>query len=326
MSSHAKMLGRMMLALILLGLALIVVLVTQPVLPPARRAASTASPDRLRQDVEALVALSPRDLDHPERLDRAAEYMRSGLESAGARVSDQPFTVAGRRVRNVLADFGAADGPLLVVGAHFDAFGGMPGADDNASGSAGLLELARLLAVEPTAGRVTLAAYTLEEPPSFGSALMGSAYHAASLRKEGARVTAMLSLEMIGDFSDAFRSQGYPFPGMSLLYGTRGNYIAVAGRLSEIGLARRVKSAMLGVSGLQVQSINAPPRFGGIDLSDHASFWKEGIPALLVTDTAFYRNARYHGPEDTPDRLDYVRMARVVSGVHRAVLALAGPR
>lgn len=317
---------RIVLGLVVAMLVGSALIVTQPTF--SRRGGASplaADPARLRRHVEVLAqGLVPRGLDHPENLEKAAAYVEAELRAAGLAVSSQPFTVAGVRVRNVLAEAGPDSPELLVVGAHYDAFGGLPGADDNASGTAGLLELARLMAIAPPAGRVELVAYTLEEPPVFGSPLMGSAVHAASCRQRGVRVSAMLGLEMIGDFSDAPGSQTYPVPAMRLLYPSRGDFVAVAGRLREIGLVRRVKSAMRRVPELPVRSINAPPAFGGIDLSDHASYWKEGIPAVMVTDTAFFRNARYHTEEDTPDRLDYRRMALVVSALHQAVLALAG--
>lgn len=290
-----------------------------------------ADPQRLARDVRMLAdVFSPRDLPHGENLERAADYMSDALRSAGARVSEQGYVAAGQPVRNVLGMFGPDTPERIVVGAHYDAFAGLPGADDNASGAAGLLELARLLSERPPAVAVELVAYTLEEPPHFGTRWMGSAVHAGSLRAKKVRVRAMLCLEMIGCFSDEPGSQKFPVPGFGLLYPTRGDFIAVAGRLRDTRLVRTVKAAMAGVERLRVRSINAPPRLGpidlGLDLSDHSSYWAAGMPAVMVTDTAFFRNSRYHMPDDTPETLDYGRMALVVSGVHQAVLALAGPR
>jgi Zn-dependent M28 family amino/carboxypeptidase len=159
--------------------------------------------------------------------------------------------------------------------------------------------------------------------PFFGSREMGSAVHARSLSEAGARVKAMLSLEMIGYFSDAPGSQKLPFAALGLLYPRRGNFIAVVGRLSQPGLVRRVKRSMMSATDLPVRSINAPSLIPGVDLSDHASYWREGYPAVMVTDTAFYRNDWYHTERDTPDTLDYARMAEVVAGVRRAVVDLA---
>ncbi len=323
---------RVVLAIIVLSLVAGLLWMTQPIFRArSGPAVLDADPERLAREVRLLaVDFSPRDLSHPENLDRAADYLRDALRDAGARVSEQGYVAAGRPVRNILAAFGPDTPERIVVGAHYDAFAGLPGADDNASGAAGLLELARLLSKSPPAVAVELAAYALEEPPHFNSEWMGSAVHAKSLRAKKVRVRAMLCLEMIGCFSDEPGSQTFPLPGLGLLYPTRGDFIAVAGRLRDARLVRTVKAAMAGVEGLRVRSINAPPRLGpvelGLDLSDHASFWAAGMPAVMVTDTAFFRNSRYHGPDDTPETLDYGRMALVVSGVHRAVLALGGPR
>src|SRR5438046_1985075 len=147
--------------------------------------------------------------------------------------------------------------------------------------------------------------------------------HAAALRREGVAVRAMIALEMIGYFSDAPGSQRLPHLLLRVVYPSTGNFVAVIGRLGEAQLARRVKRAMQDATDLDVYSMNAPAWIPGIDFSDHRSYWAQGYPAVMVTDTAFYRNARYHTPRDTPDTLDYRRMADVVRGVHRAVLTLA---
>jgi hypothetical protein len=153
---------------------------------------------------------------------------------------------------------------------------------------------------------------------------MGSAVHAASLARDGARVRLMISLEMIGFFSDAPRSQQFPAPGMSLVYPTTGNFIAVVGKLGQGDVVRSVARAMRAATTLPVESLAAPRMLPGVDLSDHRSYWDHGWDAVMVTDTAFYRNPNYHGPADTPETLDYARMADVVTGVLAAVHALAG--
>jgi len=170
--------------------------------------------------------------------------------------------------------------------------------------------------------RVELVAYSLEEPPHFRTESMGSAVHAASLEAKKARVRAMISLEMIGCFSDEKDSQAYPLGVLKLLYPSTGNFIAVVGRIGGGRLVRVVKTAMRAATRLPVESINAPGFIPGIDFSDHLSYWEHGYPAVMVTDTAFYRNPRYHTSDDTPDTLDYERMALVVDGVVAAVRAL----
>jgi Zn-dependent M28 family amino/carboxypeptidase len=268
--------------------------------------------------------LNPRDEGHPENLDRAAAYLRKEFEQAqAATVSEQTFQVRGKTYRNVIASFGAQTKEVIVVGAHYDTAGALPGADDNASGVAGLIELAYLLGKTPPALRVELVAFALEEPPYFRTRAMGSAIHAASLKAQGVGVRAMISLEMIGYFSDQADSQHYPVSLLKAFYPSRGDFIVVVGKLGQGRVLRRVKGAMMSASPLPVYSINAPRTIPGVDFSDHLNYWNEGYDALMITDTAFYRNRNYHTSMDTPETLDYKRMAMVVQGVYAAVKALA---
>ncbi len=301
-------------------------LVTQPVLArPARKdTAVDVSPARLEAHVRALAErFRPRDYLHPQNLDGAAAYVRAEFERAGGRVSEQPYAAEGRTYRNVIAAFGPDTGERVVVGAHYDAAGPYPAADDNASGVAGLIELAHLLGKTELPVRVELVAYPLEEPPFFRTPYMGSAVHAASLRQAGVRVRAMLSLEMIGYFTDAPESQRFPLGFLRAFYPTEGNFITVVGSLGGVGVVRTVKKAMRKAAPLPVHSINAPRWIAGVDFSDHVNYWDAGYPAAMITDTAFYRNPFYHTARDTPDTLDYRRMAMVVQGVYAAVLRLA---
>jgi hypothetical protein len=287
-------------------------------------AAATADAERLEADVRAIsTEYFPRDHLHPENLDRLAAHLSEEFEAAGARVTEQPFEVEGRTYRNVIASFGPEDGDRVVVGAHYDTFGENPGADDNASGVAGLLELARMLGNAKLATRVDLVAYTLEEPPHWETPSMGSAVHAKSLKLDGAKLRGMISLEMIGYFSDIEGSQAYPFSPMKMLYPTKGNFIAVVGNFRSAFLMQKVKTAMVAATPLPVESLAAPSFVVGIDWSDHLNYWKAGYTAVMVTDTAFYRNKSYHTEQDTADRLDFKRMGQVVSGVYAAILELA---
>jgi Zn-dependent M28 family amino/carboxypeptidase len=265
----------------------------------------------------------PRDARHPENLDRAAAYIRQEFERAGGKVSEQPYEVNGTTYQNVIALFGPDTKERIVVGAHYDTAGEQPGADDNASGVAGLIELAHLLGKTPLPICVELVAFTLEEPGYFRTAQMGSAIHARSLKKQGILVRVMFSLEMIGYFTDVPHSQSFPFSILAAFYPSQGNFIAVVGKLDQGLVVRRVKRAMQSASPLPVHSINAPRFVPGIDFSDHLNYWKAGYDAVMITDTAFYRNKNYHTVWDTPDTLDYQRMAMVVQGVHAAVLAFA---
>jgi hypothetical protein len=298
-------------------------LVTQPTFQEIPfRGRERAEALRLRRHIEYLtIAAAPRSSDHPESLDRAATYIYDEFSRTRARVREQTYTVQGFAWRNVIASYGPPEGPLLVVGAHYDAAGGFgsnPGADDNASGTAGLLELARLLQDLSLKQRVELVAFTNEEPPFFASPWMGSAVHARSL--QSMNVEGMLCLEMIGYFST---EQDWPHPFFRWLYPDRGDFIGVVGRWSDAALTRRVERAMRGGGRVPVLSFNGP-RALDIDASDQRNYWDAGYPAVMITDTAFLRNPNYHTPGDTAGTLDYERMAGVVDGVLNAVLHLAG--
>lgn len=299
---------------------------TQPLLATARTqpAAPTVSPARLEAHVRALSQeFVPRDHTHPENLDRAAAYIRTAFTRAGGATSEQPYNARGRSYRNIIALFGPETRARIVVGAHYDVDGELPGADDNASGVAGLLELAYVLGRSPPRTRVELVAYSLEELPFFGTPYMGSAVHARSLQQQGAEVRAMFSLEMIGYFSDEPASQQFPLEALRPFYPSRGNFIAIVGKPGQTSLVRKVKRAMRSASSLPVNSINAPRWIPGVDFSDHVSYWDAGYPAVMITDTAWYRNPNYHTADDTAETLDYARMAMVVQGVHAAVRAFA---
>ena len=285
--------------------------------PPALQTA-------LRKHVHRLaVDFAPRVHTNLTQLNKASAYIESELRTTSAKVTVQRYAATGRNFQNLIAQFGPDTEDVIVVGAHYDVADIQPGADDNASGVAGLIELAKALSNAKLKQRVELVAYTLEEPPYFRTANMGSAIHAKSLKAKGKRVTLMLSLECIGYFSDEPNSQQLLTPLMKAVYPTTGNFIALVGNYAEGDLSRRVKRSMQRATSLPVYSINAPSVLQGIDFSDHLSYWNEGFVGMMVTDTAFFRNEAYHTEDDTPDRLDYKRMAEVVVAVTKTVLAEA---
>jgi len=316
--------------LVILGISLLLLVglwfwITQPEFTAASPdPLRTVDPSRLQVHVHKLsVELSPRDESHIENLDRVAAYIKDEFSQTTSSISEQPYRVQGKSYRNVIARFGPETEERIVVGAHYDTAGPLPGADDNASGVAGLIELARLLGRQPPAMRVELVAFTLEEPPYFNTTGMGSSVHAKSLRNENVRVRAMISLEMIGYFSDAPGSQNFPAGFLGALYPSTGNFIAVVGRMSDWSLVRSTKGAMRRASPLPVYSINAPRVVTGVDFSDQLNYWEAGYSAVMITDTAFFRNHNYHTEHDTAEKLDYKRMAMVVEGVYAAVVELA---
>jgi Zn-dependent M28 family amino/carboxypeptidase len=313
------------LAVVIVLLAAAAALMTSPIRVRPLRIGAAADPTRLRADVTALSGLPGyRCFERPADLERAARWVEARLATSGLPVEVQTYGVSGLEFRNIIARYGNDRLPILVVGAHYDVCGEQPGADDNASAVAGVLELARLLTEHtPRMSRhLELALWPLEEPPSFRSPAMGSAVHAASLAHRGADVRGMICLEMMGYFIDEPGSQSYPAPGMGLLYPSRGDFIAVVGNSSSWWFTRRVKARMAGASGLPVRSINGPAFIPGIDFSDHLNFWAQGYNAVMVTDTAFYRNPNYHQMTDTPDTLDYERLAQVVTQLYAVITTL----
>jgi hypothetical protein len=322
------------LVLVLLGSFSIVLILlvgiwfvaTQPLLFAGKTGSAVqVDPLRLEKHVRIMAErFAPRDYLHVENLDSVATYIRSEFEQTGGRVSEQAYEVEGNIFRNVILQLGAVTDERIVVGAHYDAFREFPGADDNASGTAGLIELAYLLDNADLPLTVELVAYTLEEPPFFRTDTMGSVFHAKSLQERGIPVRMMISVEMIGYFRGDEDSQRYPSSVLNLFYPTEGNFIVVIGDLGSVSDVRRVKLSMHRSMELPVYSMNAPAGLiAGIDWSDHLSYWESGYPAVMVNNTAFLRNLNWHTENDTPERLDYQRMAMVVAGLYEAVLDLA---
>ena len=283
-----------------------------------------ADPRILETHVRFLAsAEQSRCADNSAGMDRAAAYITDALRRTGARISEQPYQAGGLQAKNLIADFGPAGGSRIIIGAHYDVYGDLPGADDNASGVAGILELARLMEHQALKSPVEIVAFSTEEPPFFGTPEMGSAMHAKALAEAKVGVRAMISLEMIGYFSDTQPNQN---PLLHLLYPRHGRFIALVGRWADRDLARVAKRCFRGATTVQAVSYSGPVSLGS-DLSDQRNYWARGYSGLMITDTAFMRNLNYHGPDDTADRLDYGRMAGVVDGVFNTVVHLAnGPR
>jgi Zn-dependent M28 family amino/carboxypeptidase len=303
-----------------------VFLITQPLVFPVPKLQTETSvkPEKLKTHVEKISnEFFPRSAPFIQNLDKTAAYIKQQFETAGAKTSEQTFQVDGKTYRNIIAHFGAETKERIVVGAHYDAAGALPAADDNASGVAGLIELAYLLGKTELSMQVELVAYSLEEPPYFATSNMGSFIHANSLNNSKVAVRLMMSLEMIGYFSDEPNSQAFPISAMSLFYPTRGNFISIVGNFGDFSIVRAVKSAMLGATDLPIYSINAPRSIPGIDFSDHRNYWAFDYDAVMITDTAFYRNKNYHTAADTAEKLDYNRMAKVVEGVYNVVVQTA---
>lgn len=262
-----------------------------------------------------------RHFANPKELDSVANYLFSELSIYADTVYYQPFQVNGTTYRNVIASFGTENENRIIVGAHYDVCGNQEGADDNASGTVGLLELGRLFHGKKLKNRIDLVAFTLEEPPFFRTEDMGSAVHAKSISKNKEQIIGMISLEMIAYFKDAKGSQDYPIQLLKWFYGGKGNYITLV-RKSEAGkFVRRFIRQFKKTKQLTAKKFSAPKSLPGIDFSDHLNYWDVGIDALMITDTAFYRNKNYHKKTDTMETLDFGRMAKVIDATFQVLLA-----
>jgi Zn-dependent M28 family amino/carboxypeptidase len=281
--------------------------------------------DILYQHVEALTKSSiARSYDNIASLDSAANYISSYLKQAGYSPEEQKFKVNGSEYKNVIVFYGDRQLPRVVIGAHYDVCDHLPGADDNASGVAALLEIARLLqTLKPKLSYcVELVAYALEEPPYFRTTGMGSYVHAKSLFDNKINVISMVSLEMLGYYSDERHSQSFPLPGLGLLYPDKGNFVAVVGKMGHGKIVRHFKKSMRRACDIGVESINAPGFVTGVDFSDHLNYWHFGFDALMITDTSFFRNKNYHQPTDTIETLNFDKMAEAVKGIYWAAVSM----
>lgn len=321
---------------LLLGLVLVAavgcgyMVAVKPDLPPrvptaADRTAEAELEARLRTHVEALaVGIGERHLERPQALTAAADYIRGVWAAQGYAVREEPFEVGGRPCANLLVELRGTREPeaILLVGAHFDTAQGTPGANDNGTGVALLLEMTRALRGMQPARTLRFVAFTNEEPPNFFSEQMGSRVHAKAARRRGERIVAMLSLETVGYYSEQPGSQHYP-PPFSLFYPSTGNFLAVVGNLASRDLVVEFLRQFLATTDFPVEGVATLSWIPGINWSDHWSFWKEGYPAIMLTDTAPFRYPLYHRPGDLPDELSWPGFARAGAGIIGAVRRMA---
>jgi hypothetical protein len=287
---------------------------------------------RVRRHVDMLAGLiGPRHLGRPGTMDAACAYLRKCLGRRGETVRDEDYDVDGVPTRNLILERRGARHPnrIVVLGAHYDTVYSTPGADDNASAVAGLLEAADLLYGMELPCTVRFVAFACEEPPYFHTQLMGSQVHARAARQRGEDIRAMVCLEMLGYFRDETGSQGIP-PGiprvLRRIFPSRGNFLASVGNLRSIPAVWAFDRGFRAASRLPLFSIALPERIREIRLSDNSSFWDQGFPALMLTDTSYFRNPNYHLASDTPETIDYPRLAMGTLGVAGGVARLAGCR
>ena len=284
---------------------------------------------RLRAHVQA-IASEEHNTATPRQLEQAARHIETTLAGYGYRLRRQEYAAGDQKVRNIevsVSNTAAGKRPerIFIIGAHYDSARGAPGANDNGSGTAALLELARLLkTMRPSLGtEIKFVFFVNEEPPWFGGEKMGSMQHARELQRAGHKVAGALILETVGWYSDKPGSQKLP-PGLENQYPSTGNFIAFVGTLESSALVRQALGAFKAQSDFPAEGLAAPAHVMGVTLSDHTSYNHHGYPALMITDTAFMRYPYYHTAQDTPDKLDYASMARVVQGLARTIASLAG--
>ncbi len=282
--------------------------------------------DNLKRHVGMLAGqIGERNVWHPEALAAAALYIRQTLEDLGYEVHVQSFESRDLTLQNLEVELlgDSASQEIIILGAHYDSISGTPGANDNASGVAAMLEIARLLAGNSYSHTVRLVAFANEEPPFFYSDEMGSRVYVARSRQRGEQVKAMLALETIGYYSVQSDSQNYPMP-FSLFYPDTGNFIGFVGNLSSRRLVRQAVGAFRSSTAFPSEGVAAPGWMMGVHWSDHWSFWQAGYPAIMITDTALFRYPHYHAATDTPEKIDYESLARVTQGLADVVSKLAG--
>lgn len=280
------------------------------------------SPERLWGHVQYLTRIDPpRNFHHPQSLAQAADYIAGSLQKTAA-IESQVFGAEGREYRNIIAPFGPVTAPRIVVGAHYDVYRNQPGADDNGSGVAALLELASLFSTCRPAlkHRIDLVAYGLEEPPYFRTPFMGSAVHARSLAAAGVDVRLMISLDALGFYSVKAVPAQFLFPLLKSGELEPGNTTAVVGRKGqEDGITRTLQGFMAEKSRVKVLALALGPETPGIDFSDHLNYWHQGYPGVMISNFYTSPNPHYHKPGDTTDTLDFPRLSEVVKGLYWAL-------
>ena len=295
--------------------------VQRPALDAHARQVITDLKARLKAHIGVLAGeIGPRNVFVPDKLNAAADYIRMFWEKTGYDVGAQTFSVQNVTCRNLAVEIPGRSKPdeIVVVGAHYDSISWAPGANDNGSAVAAMLELSRLFRSASPARTLRFVAFTNEEPPFFKTSSMGSLVYAKAAQKKKENIVAMLSLETIGYYRHEPKTQKYPIP-FSFFYPDTGNFIAVVGNLRSKPLVRAFTRHFMETSDFPVECVATFGFLTGIDWSDQWSFWQCGYPAVMITDTAPFRYPYYHSSEDTPEKIDNYSLARVTHGVYGAL-------
>jgi hypothetical protein len=325
-----KMITAILLIIILIAAYLIYSIVKvrfAPTVVPRPESAASGDTRQLYAHVEHLsVRIGSRSVYEYSRLEEAKHYIVSCLERFGYTPEFQKYSHDGQIFSNVIVSIAGKSRPdeIVIVGAHYDTVFGTPGADDNASAVAVLLEMSRILKDFSPERTVRLVFFVLEEPPSFMTEHMGSYVYAKEAKAKNENVKVMVCLEMVGYYSDRKGGQTFPLPLMEIMFSTTPDFIAVVGDLNSRSLVNAVRASLKHISGIPVETLTTVSFVPGVDFSDHRSFWKMGYPAVMITDTAFYRNPNYHTERDTIHTLDFGRMAELLKGLVQVACDLSG--
>ncbi len=288
-------------------------------------AADSITAAGLSRHVRRLAAdIGERNVFHPQALQAAEDYIRQCWQQQGYPVTPQDYVAMGVRSANLEITRHGSRHPdeIILLGAHYDSVRGSPGANDNGSGVAALLELSRLFSTIEPACTVRFVAFTNEEPPFFPRGRPGSMLYAREARRRGDAIRLMIALETIGSYSSTPGSQRYP-PLFRYFFPDRGDYIAFVSNYRSRRPMRRLAQAFHAATDFPLQHVATSALVPGVAWSDHLSFWRKRYPAMMITDTAFYRYPYYHTAEDTPDKLNYDAFARMLNGLFPALQVLA---
>jgi hypothetical protein len=276
--------------------------------------------EELRADVQKLAGeIGERNMWHYAQLNAAADFIEDSFSRAGLHSRRDSYELRGQACHNIEVEIPGTRPEVLLIGAHYDSVFGSPGANDNGSGVAATLAMARRFANRKTQHTMRFVAFVNEEPPYFLSGEMGSLVYARRCKARGDKISAMISLETIGYFSDAPHSQTYPSRVLGAFYPKVGNFIGFVSNLQSRALLRRVIAVFRQYEKIPSEGAALPAFIPGVSWSDQWSFWRNGYPAIMVTDTAPFRYPYYHSANDTPDKLDYDRFALVVSGMEKVI-------
>jgi Peptidase family M28 len=294
-------------------------------LPPLS-AAEIQLKDRLKSDVETLaVKIGRRNFDSYQNLVAAKDFLSTELEQAGYKVREQKYTIEGKDFSNLEVEIPGSSraDEILVIGGHYDSAFNSPGANDNATGAAAVLALAREFVGTKPMRTLRFVEFTNEEPPYFWTKNMGSLVYAQNAKKRGDKIVGMFSLETLGYFTDKANTQKYP-PPLSFLYPSQGDFIGFISDINSRELLRNTIRSFRAQAKFPSEGAALPSTIQGVGWSDHWSFWEQGYQAVMITDTAPFRYPHYHTAEDTLDKIDFEKLSRVTYGLSKVIRDFVG--